>query len=82
MNPILKKVTLASVRSTATTLILAHGVTTTLAVKMALRDRGYWARQADISQKLIRVALREGWSVNDNGTFRVYYFPTLPALVN
>ncbi len=82
MNPILKKVTLESVRSTATTLILAQGVTTTLDVKRALRHRRYWARQADISQKLIRVALREGWSVNDNGTFRVYYFPTLPVFPN
>lgn len=75
-----KKITRQAVRMAATTLILAEGSTTTLDVKNHLRSRGYQAFQADVSRLLFAVAQREKWAVNDNGTFRVYYFPPLTAL--
>ncbi|GAB3748786.1 hypothetical protein [Spirosoma pomorum] len=77
MNAAQKKITPAAVRRAATTLILAEGGTTSLIVKQFLRNRGYQAYQADISKCLFALALKEGWAINDNGMFRVYYFPTL-----
>jgi len=64
----------------ATTLILAEGSTSSLIVKQFLRNRGYQARQADVSAWLAAIAQKEDWAINDNGLFRVYYFPTLVAL--
>lgn len=73
----LKKIDKQAVRMAATTLILAEGSTTTLGVKLYLRQRGYEVYQSDVSDCLFDVATREGWSINDNGSFRVYYFPSL-----
>ncbi|MGM9507006.1 hypothetical protein ACS5NO_04750 [Larkinella sp. GY13] len=75
-----KKTNRQAVRLAATTLILAEGSTTTLDVKTYLRNRGYEAYQAVVSKLLFLVAQREKWAVNDNGTYRVYYFPNLTAL--
>jgi hypothetical protein len=75
-----KKINRQALRLAATTLILAEGCTTTLNVKTFLRHRGYRAYQADVSKGLFAVAQREGWAINDNGAFRVYYFPRLAAL--
>lgn len=80
MNTGTKKTTRAAVRMAATTLILAEGSTTTLNVKNHLRNRGYRAYQADVSTWLFSVAQQEKWAINDNGLFRVYYFPNLTAL--
>ncbi|GAB3552494.1 hypothetical protein [Spirosoma fluminis] len=80
MNAALKQITPSAVRMAATTLILAEGSTSTLIVKQFLRNRGYQAYQAEVSKWLFVVALEEDWAINDNGLFRVYYFPTLPAL--
>ncbi|MBO0930627.1 hypothetical protein [Fibrella aquatilis] len=71
----LKSLTRQAVRMAATTLMLAEGSTTTLHVKAYLRDQDYRATQADVSSWLFRIARRERWVVNDNGQFRVYYFP-------
>ncbi|MGF7218314.1 hypothetical protein GGR92_004491 [Spirosoma lacussanchae] len=80
MNATRKQLTPAAVRLAATTLILAEGYTTTLCVKQFLRNRGYRAYQAEVSQWLLVIASQQGWSVHDNGLFRVYYFPRLPLL--
>ncbi|GAB3931007.1 hypothetical protein [Larkinella terrae] len=80
MNTGAKKTTRQAVRMAATTLILAEGSTTTLDVKNHLRKRGYRAYQADVSDLLFAVAQQENWAINDNGTYRVYYFPHLTAL--
>jgi len=75
-----KKIDRQAVCLAATTLILAEGSTTTLGVKLFLRKRGYEVYQADVSECLFEVAKREGWAINDNGSFRVYYFPSLRLL--
>lgn len=81
MNTDLKKITPSVVCLAATTLILAEGSTSSLIVKQFLRNRGYFARQADISAWLFDVAQQQGWAINDNGLFRVYYFPTLASFL-
>ena len=69
------------VRFAATALILANGSTTTLAVKKALRQRGYEARQTDVSQWLLVISLWENWSFTDNKKYRVFRFPAfMPSL--
>lgn len=75
MNITLKSLDRQAVRMAATTLILAEGCTTTLCVKQFLRNRGYYAQQAEVSKWLFTIAGQQGWSVNDNGLFRVYSFP-------
>ena len=70
-----KKIDPLAVRFVATTLILANGNTTTLEVKHSLRQRGYEARQADVSQWLFVISVWENWYINDNGTYRIYSFP-------
>ncbi|RRA99741.1 hypothetical protein [Larkinella rosea] len=82
MNAGAKKINQQAVRMAATTLILAEGSTTTLDVKIHLRKRGYQAYQSDVSDLLFAVAQGENWAMNDNGTYRVYYFPNLTALPN
>ena len=75
-----KQINKEAVLLAATTLILAEGSTTSLGVKLFLRHRGYKVYQADVSECLFTVAQYQGWSVNDNGLFRVYYFPKLAQL--
>ncbi|WP_111626898.1 hypothetical protein [Larkinella arboricola] len=75
-----KKITRQAVCLAATTLILAEGSTTTLDVKNHLRNRGYRAYQAEVSTWLFAVAQQQNWAINDNGTYRVYYFAPLTAL--
>ena len=72
-----KKASPLTVQLAANTLILAKGCTTTLDVKLFLRKRGYRAFQGDISKWMYALAPQEGWAVNDNGLFRIYYFPQL-----
>jgi hypothetical protein len=71
----LKPLNRQAVRMAATMLMLAEGSTTTLNVKLYLRDRNYRAGQSEVSSWLFRIAQREKWVINDNGLFRVYYFP-------
>ena len=69
-----------TVKMTATTLILAEGVTTTLEVKNKLRKQGYLAFQHDISEQMLEISLRENWIHYDNGLFRIYTFPQIGIL--
>lgn len=76
-----KKLEPLAIRFAATALILAEGSTTTLDVKNFLRQRGYEARQADISQWMLVIGLWENWSIHNNGKHRIYNFPTFrPSL--
>lgn len=68
-----------AVRTVATSLMALHGTTTTLDVKRHLRSRGYWARQADVSAYMHRLAVAERWSVRSNGRFRRYALPPAPS---
>lgn len=61
-------------------LMLAGGSTSTLTVKEYLRDRGYRAGQSEVSSWLFRIATRERWITNDDGTYRVFYFPNFMEL--
>ncbi len=70
-----------TVRFVATSLILATGSTTTLAVKNALRQRGYEASEDDVSQWLLVISLWENWTFTDNGPYRVFHFTAfMPSL--
>ena len=80
MNASLKQITPSIVCLSATSLILAEGATSSLIVKQYLRNRGYLAYQSEISKWLLTVALQQGWAINDNGMFKVYYFHTLQTL--
>lgn len=80
MNVTLKSITPTAVCQAATTLILAEGGTSTLVVQQFLRNRGYRAYQDEVSKCLSTVASQQGWTINDNGLFQVYYFPTLSAV--
>lgn len=51
------------------------GTTTTLDIKRVLRDRGYWATQADVSRRLSRIASAENWPWWKLGAFRLYGVP-------
>lgn len=72
-----KTATYTAVRVAATTLILAEGATTSLAVKLYLRQRGYEVYKAGICNALYEVAREENWIISDNGLVRIYHFPTL-----
>jgi hypothetical protein len=77
VNTTQQKLTRQAVRLTATTLILAQGCTTAVLVKIALRQRGYNVYQAEVAKRLFEVARREGWTIDDIGTQRVFYFPQI-----
>ncbi|MFD2935879.1 hypothetical protein [Spirosoma flavum] len=76
----MKLITPFAVCQAATALILAEGGTSTLLVQQLLRNRGYQTHQAEVSKWLSAVALQEGWTVNDNGLFKIYYSSTLSVL--
>ena len=83
----LKKLNRQVVRSATTMLMLLDGSTTAAKVKLYLSDRGYRAGQSEVSCWLLRIAQREGWTITQTGTYRIYAFPpylnvsvnTLPA---
>ena len=69
-----------AVQLAATMLMLAGGSTSTLTVKEYLHNRGYRAGQSEVSSWLFRIATRERWIINDDGTYRVFYFPNFMRL--
>jgi hypothetical protein len=68
------------VLSTATAQIEANGSTTTLDVKNKLRDDGYWAKQAEVSQ-LMQQLFVEGKLQSTNDLNRPYQTYTMPVAV-
>ena len=67
------------VLSTATALIEANGSTTTLDVKNKLREDGYWAKQAEVSQ-LMQVLFVKGNLHSTNDLNRSYQTYTMPVI--
>ena len=67
-----KTLTKADVFDVASDLIEANGSTTTLDIKKELRNRGFFALQADVSDYMVQVCDEEDWSFTFNGVHRVY----------
>ncbi|WP_051203326.1 hypothetical protein [Hugenholtzia roseola] len=63
------------VKETAENLMKAHGKTTTLEVKLALRAAHFIAFQSEVSAHMDALAAENGWSFHFNGIFRTYYLP-------
>ncbi|QKZ12188.1 hypothetical protein [Spirosoma sp. KUDC1026] len=76
------QITPSAVRQAATALIQAEGSTTTITVSQFLRNRGYWSYQSELVSWLADAAAEEGWTVTDNGMFRVYSLPTYTAVAH
>lgn len=67
-----KNLTKADVFDVASDLIEQNGSTTTLDIKNELRNRGFFAKQADVSELMIEVCSEENYSFSYNGVHRVY----------
>jgi hypothetical protein len=67
-----KTLTKADVFDVASDLIEANGSTTTLDIKKELRNRGFFALQADVSDYMVQVCSEEDWDFTFNGAHRVY----------
>ncbi|MCK9576368.1 MAG: hypothetical protein M0R51_10645, partial [Clostridia bacterium] len=67
-----KTLTKADVFDVASDLIETNGSTTTLDIKNELRVRGFFAKQADVSDLMIQVCAEENYSFSYNGVHRVY----------
>jgi len=78
--PTPKLLTWEAVRAEAARQLYAHGSTTTLDVKEALRADGYWATQTDVSYLLANLAQFEGWAWRYNGHHRTYTLATASPL--
>ena len=63
-----------AVKQAAETLITTFGTTTTLDVKNKLRQQGFQAFQAEVSNLLDEVTAEEQWQFNHNGRYRIYRF--------
>lgn len=68
----MKNLSKADVYDVAIDLIEDNGSTTTLDIKNELRNRGFFAKQADVSEFMLQVADEEGWNFSYNGVHRVY----------
>lgn len=71
----LQALTDAAVREAAVFDARLTGTTTTLDVKRHLRDRGFWATQAEVSHRMAGLAACEGWPWWEMGGFRLYGVP-------
>ncbi|HRK74037.1 MAG TPA: hypothetical protein PLL64_07160 [Rhodothermales bacterium] len=67
-----KKISVSAVREAAHQLMKDNGTTTTLEVKLTLRQRGFWAVQMEVSAIMEKVAAQEDWFWQCNGRFRQY----------
>ena len=70
-----RPLTVSAVRRAAVRASARTGTTTTLDVKRALRARGFWATQRDVSRAVAHLATREGWPWWKLGAFRLYAVP-------
>jgi hypothetical protein len=68
----MKNLVKSDVYDVALDLIEENGSTTTLDVKNELRTRGFFAKQADVSEFMLEVAAEEKWDFTYNGVHRVY----------
>ena len=69
MKPTPDKLTVLSI---ASVMFDTQPEVTTLEVKQALRNHGFYAKQAEVSTLMIDIAKTEGWDFKDNGTHRTY----------
>lgn len=76
MNPI----KLVDVATVAIAMVQKQKSCTSLEVKQELRNKGFWAKQSEISGMLAEVAEEEGWDVNDNGMFKTYELPLVSPI--
>jgi hypothetical protein len=68
------------VRKVAFSLMQQNGITTTLEVKNALRNAGFYARQYEVSALMDKIADKQGWFWTFNGRFRTYsLYPEMQA---
>ncbi|HAS43304.1 MAG TPA: hypothetical protein DCS93_22685 [Microscillaceae bacterium] len=70
----MKNLTKNAVKEAAEHLIEAFGTTTTLDVKNRLRQQGFQALQAEVSNLMDTLTDEEQWRFNHNGRYRVYRF--------
>ncbi|OJJ17476.1 hypothetical protein BKI52_26770 [marine bacterium AO1-C] len=70
----MKNLTKDVVKEAAEHLIEAFGTTTTLDVKNRLRQLGFQAFQAEVSNFMDTLTSEEQWHFNHNGRYRVYRF--------
>lgn len=70
-----RPLTVSAVRRAAVRTSARTGTTTTLDIKRALRARGFWATQADVSRAVAHLATQEGWPWWSLGAFRLYGVP-------
>ena len=70
----MKNLTKDAVKEAAEHLIEAFGTTTTLDVKNRLRQVGFQAFQAEVSDFMDILTSEEQWRFNHNGRYRVYRF--------
>lgn len=68
----MKNLTKSDVFDVATDLIEENGSTTTLDVKNELRARGFFAKQADVSEHMLAIADSENWNFTYTGVHRQY----------
>jgi len=63
-----------AVKQAAEHLLLSNGQTTTLEVKTLLREQGFEAYQADVSQWMDRLSQELDWEFTFNGRNRTYRY--------
>lgn len=81
MNPFFKATRPASkkeVLSTAVRLMKHYGETTTLEVKLELREQGYIAYQSEIASLMMKLCQEEGWETDYNGLYRTFSLGPMP----
>lgn len=61
-----------AVQTAAETLMRQNGQTTTLEVKNALRNQGYFATQAAVSESMDELSTELPWEYDPTGPFRIY----------
>lgn len=68
----LKGLNQEAVRQMAESLMLLNGFTTTLDVKIALREQGYYAPQKEVSAHMEKLAANLEWYYQFNGIYHIY----------
>jgi hypothetical protein len=68
-----RPLTKTAVKDTADSLLKQHTSATTLDIKSALRQQGFWAQQHEISHLMAELADEGVYSFTFNGTYRTYF---------
>jgi hypothetical protein len=73
MNATAKPLTKQAVKETAEELLVKNKTITSLEVKKALRLKGYFATQEEISSLLTMLCDEEGWTFTAQGGHKIYW---------